>query len=105
MRWLRRSHLFAFFLELWSLFFPTSQAFSTPTCNDIYGSPTQADCTAALASLPRDTAVHYFVEQQIRTAPPVANWIPFVDHGERDPQLIVQLPKWWSRGESDFFHQ
>lgn len=98
MRWLRRSYLFAFFLELWSLFFPTSQAFSTPTCNDINGSPTQADCTVALASLPRDTAVHYFVEQQMRTAPPVANWIPFVDHGERDPQLIVQLPKWWSRG-------
>ena len=102
MHWLRPSYVFAFVIELMSLFFPTSQAASMPTCSKIYGNPARGDCTAALDLLPRDTTIRYFVEQQMRTAKPVADWILFVDP-RRTKRPIAQLPKLWSSGEFDSF--
>lgn len=101
---LPRPSLLALAVELLSLFFPTSQALSSPTCNNIYGNPFWPDCTAALDKLPRDTTVRFFVEQQMRTAPPAANWIELVDGRGPYSQPIAQLPKWWSRGESNILH-
>lgn len=72
-----------------------------PKCNGgLYGSPTYADCHHALSSIPQDTAIHFFVEQQLRTAPPQADWEYFPDLRPLRYQLPhAQTPKWWSRGE------
>lgn len=72
-------------------------------CNgNIYGSPVSPQCFSNLGRLHiQDTAVHYFVEQQMRSAPPEAVWNGFTDPrppGEK--QTIVQLPKWISSGQS-----
>ena len=104
MHWLPRPSLLALAIELLSLFLPTSQALSSPTCNNIYGNPFWADCTAALDRMPHDSTGRFFVEQQMRTAPPAADWIAFVDGQGRYPQSVAQLPKWWSRGEFNILH-
>ena len=73
-----------------------------PHCNsDIYGKPLSVHCIHTLARFPvHDTAVHYFVEQQMRTAPPAAVWDAFKDpRSPGEKQTIVQLPKWISSGE------
>lgn len=71
-------------------------------CNaGVYGNPVSTQCIGILARFPiHDTAFHYFVEQQLRTAPPEAVWNGFKD--PRPPgqaQAIVQLPKWVSFGQ------
>ena len=71
-------------------------------CNaGVYGNPISAQCIGVLARYPiHDTALHYFVEQQLRTAAPEAVWNIFKD--PRPPsqaQAIVQLPKWVSSGQ------
>ena len=76
-----------------------------PYCNsDIYGKPVSTECFNALSRFPMgDTAVRFFVEQQMRTAPPAATWDSFKDL--RPPghsQTIVQLPKWVSSGQLSF---
>ena len=74
----------------------------TPYCNgDIYGKPVSIQCISILARFPvHDTAVRYFVEQQMRTAPPAANWDAFTDpRPPNQKQAIVQLPKWISQGQ------
>ena len=73
MHWLRKSTLLALMMEMLSLFMPASQVVSVPTCTSMYGNPARADCAAALNRLPRDSTFHYFVEQQMRTAPPAAS--------------------------------
>ena len=73
-------------------------------CNrNVYGSPISIDCIGSLANFPiNDYAIRWFVEQQLRTAPPQAVWDSFQDPrrpGER--QTIVQLPRRISFGQSD----
>jgi len=72
-----------------------------PKCDSgLYGSPTYADCHDAFSSIPQDTAVRFFVEQQLRTAPPQADWTYFPDPRPLEyQQTLAQTPKWWSRGE------
>lgn len=71
---------------------------------DVYGKPISIECFSVLARFPiHDTAVRFFVEQQMRTAPPAATWDSFKD--SRPPyhrQTIVQLPKWVSYGQLSF---
>lgn len=74
----------------------------TPHCNGgLYGTPVSVQCINAHVRFPiHDTAVHYFVEQQMRTAPPAASWNAFKDpRPPNEQQTIVQLPKWVSSGE------
>lgn len=47
-------------------------------------------------NLPRDTAVRYFVEQQLRRQPG-GNWLGFADPRlPAQQQTVVEVPKWWS---------
>lgn len=53
----------------------------------------------ALSAVPTDEVVQFFVEQQLRTGLPEANWVTFVD--PRSPgtrREVVQLPKLWNYG-------
>lgn len=75
-------------------------------CNgDVYGNPVSTQCIGALARLPiHDTAVHYFVEQQLRTAPPQAVWNEFNDpRPPSEKQTVVQLPRRISYGQPDLY--
>ena len=87
------------------LLVPTLHAADYGTfCNrDVYGSPISVDCVGSLANFPiNDYANRWFVEQQLRTAPPQAVWNSFQDPrapGER--QTIVQLPRRVSSGQLD----
>lgn len=58
------------------------------------------DCARALAALPHaDGYYRYYVEPQVETAPPEADWQGWTD--ERPEQLqrkVVQVPKFWSYG-------
>lgn len=98
MYWLRKLLSLPLGIELLLLSLPATDAGSWPTCSHIYGHPAPADCASALAKIPRDATSRFFVEQQMRTELPVANWIPFVDTRRSRPQPVSQLPKWWSRG-------
>ena len=65
-----------------------------------FGYTDSADCSAALLNLPENTEDQFFVEQQLRTALPTADWRPFVD--SRPPafhQVVVQTPKLWSHSQ------
>ena len=76
-----------------------------PYCNrDVYGKPVSTQCFNVLSRFPiQDTAVHFFVEQQMRSAPPEATWDSFRDSRPwHDRQAIVQLPKWVSYGQPSF---
>ena len=78
-----------------------------PYCDsDVYGKPDLAECVSVISRFPlQDTAVRYFVEQQMRTAPPVAAWSLFRDlRSPEDRQMIVQLPKWVSYGQLSFLY-
>lgn len=71
-------------------------------CNaGVYGSPISTQCIGIFARFPiQDTAVQYFVEQQLRTAPPQAVWNAFRDpRPPGEAQAIVQLPKRVSFGK------
>ena len=87
------------------LLVPTLHAADYGTfCNEnVYGNPISIDCIGSLANFPiNDNAIRWFVEQQLRTAPPQAVWGSFQDPrspGER--QTIVQLPRRVSSGQSD----
>ena len=73
-------------------------------CNrNVYGNPISTDCIGSLAQFPiSDTAIRWFVEQQLRTAPPQAVWNSFQDgRGPAERQTIVQLPRRVSWGQSD----
>ena len=67
-----------------------------------YNNPDTADCSAALLYLPMDTTPQWFIEQQIRTALPDADWRPFasVPHPV-SPVPLVQMPKLWSHSQSN----
>ena len=55
----------------------------------------------ALSSVPRDSVIRFFVEQQLRTGLPEANWALFTDPrptGSR--KEIMQVPKLWNQGRS-----
>ena len=78
-----------------------------PYCDsDVYGKPLLAECVHVLARFPlHDTAVRFFVEQQMRTAPPAAIWSSFRDwRSPVDRQTIIQLPKWVSYGQLSFLY-
>ena len=77
-----------------------------PYCNsDVFGKPVSTECFNVLARFPiHDTAVRFFVEQQMRTTPPAATWNSFRDYRPTDQrQTIVQLPKWVSYGQLSFY--
>lgn len=67
----------------------------------VYGDPVSSQCIGILARFPiQDTATRYFVEQQLRTAPPQAVWNGFEDpRPSSGAQAIIQLPKWVSYGQ------
>ena len=71
-------------------------------CNaGVYGNPISIQCIGVLATFPiHDTDVRYFVEQQLRTAPPQAVWNAFKDpRPPSEAQAIVPLPKRVSFGQ------
>lgn len=73
-------------------------------CNGgAYGRPVSVHCINALTKFPiHDTTIHYFVEQQLRTAPPEAVWNECKDpRPASEAQSIIQLPKWISYGQKD----
>lgn len=68
---------------------------------ETFGAPRYTDCTGTLSAVPTDAVTQFFVEQQLRTGLPGANWYSFVDPrpvGLR--KEVVQIPKWWSQGKS-----
>ncbi len=71
----------------------------------IYGVPAQQDCQEVLSTLPAaDLFYRYFVEQQLSTGLPQADWTHWSDRrplGLR--QKIIQVPKFWSYGEDSAF--
>ena len=74
---------------------PPTTAFGVCS-RQIFGTPQQSSCEAALVGLPRNTMLQYFVEQQLRRQPGT-NWVAFAD--PRPPsqkQKVVEVPKWWS---------
>ena len=87
------------------LLVPTLHAADYVTfCNrDVYGSPISIDCIGSVSNFPiNDYAIRWFVEQQLRTAPPRAVWNAFQDpRGPEERQTIVQLPRRLSSGQSD----
>ena len=70
---------------------------------NVYGNPISTDCIGSLSNFPiNDNAIRFFVEQQLRTAPPQAVWNAFLDtRGPEQRQTIVQLPRRVSFGQSD----
>lgn len=45
----------------------------------------------------KPTPSNFFLEQQLRTSGPSADWLPFVHPRPAfAKELVVQLPKWWS---------
>ena len=70
---------------------------------ETFGVPNYGDCTRALSVLPLDHDVRFFVEQQLRTGLPAANWDSFVDPRPSGLQNeAVQVPKLWNEGESNW---
>ena len=73
-------------------------------CNrNVYGDPVSTDCIGSLAQFPiSDNTIRWFVEQQLRTAPPQSVWSSFQDaRGPAERQTLVQLPRRISWGQSD----
>ena len=64
-------------------------------CNKkVYGAPTRHDCLLALAALPAtDRHPRYFIEQQLATGPPEADWQNWMGQATG---VAVQVPKFWS---------
>lgn len=68
---------------------------------DIFGFPKYSDCMLALRAVPTDNVIQYFVEQQLRTGLPEANWATFVDpRPSGSKREVVQVPKLWNRRRS-----
>ena len=68
---------------------------------EVFGIPEYRDCMDALSSVPRDNVIQFFVEQQLRTGLPVANWAPFTDPRPTESRKeIMQVPKLWNQGRS-----
>ena len=67
----------------------------------VYNSPVIQDCTHALAALPQaDEYYRYYVEPQLETAPPEADWRGWVDERPfRFQRKVIQVPKFWSYGK------
>ena len=66
----------------------------------VYGVPSQEDCTRALLTLPiDDESLRYFIEQQLATFPPQADWPGWTDSRPKEEQTeAVQVPKFWGSG-------
>ena len=66
-----------------------------------YGTPFLGDCLQALVGTGfSDQTPRYFVEPQLFTSPPDADWAAF--HDPRSPVFrtqSVQLPKFWTYGK------
>ena len=66
-----------------------------------FGVPNYRDCTVALSVLPTTEIIQFFVEQQLRTGLPEANWAKFVDPRPFGSQReVVQVPKLWNHSRS-----
>lgn len=89
-------------LHIWLLLIKIYSIQAAEYCSHgSYGRPAPADCVRLISRLPNDKIIRFFVEQDLRTAPPQANWIGFADPRQSGyKQKIMQLPKWWSEGES-----
>ena len=68
----------------------------------IFGVPALADCYQALDSLPTtDHFLRYFIEDQLATAPPQADWPAWSDSRPiRERQKSIQVPKFWASGKA-----
>lgn len=67
----------------------------------VYNSPVMQDCAHALAALPQaDEYFRYYVEPQLETAPPEADWQGWIDERPVGFQRkVIQVPKFWSYGK------
>ena len=66
-----------------------------------YGQPRRSDCGGALSKIPESRTINFFVEQQLRTAPPRADWARFEDpRAPRHRYPVKQLPILWSQGRA-----
>ncbi len=70
-------------------------------CNgSIYGNPHMTDCTKALSRFPKDHALRYFVDQEMRSSTNLLNWQkiddprPIYEHVS-----MVQIPQRISEGK------
>ncbi|KAI4091942.1 MAG: hypothetical protein LQ344_003760 [Seirophora lacunosa] len=74
---------------------------ASPFCNGaIYGSPYMYSCLQALGQFPTASDPRYFVEMQVRSAPPTYVWSAFQDpRGIEFQNTVVQLPRMVSRGD------
>ncbi|KAL9010335.1 MAG: hypothetical protein Q9173_004719 [Seirophora scorigena] len=75
---------------------------ASPFCNGAtYGSPHMYSCLQALGQLPTAPDPRYFVEMQVRSAPPTYVWPAFQDpRGPQFQNTVVQLPRLVSRVSS-----
>lgn len=73
---------------------------ANPACDSLrYGSPSPGECIRALRKFPEDRIAHFFVEQQMRSSPPLSNWAAFQDPRPKgQKENIEQLPKWIAYG-------
>lgn len=77
---------------------------ASPFCNGAtYGSPYMYSCLQALGQFPTASDPRYFVEMQVRSAPPTYVWPAFQDpRGIEFQNTVVQLPRMVSRGPFGF---
>ncbi|KAL8961152.1 MAG: hypothetical protein Q9193_002254 [Seirophora villosa] len=77
---------------------------ASPFCNGaVYGSPYMYSCLQALGQFPTASDPRYFVEMQVRSAPPTYVWPAFRDpRGIEFQNTVVQLPRMVSRGSFGF---
>ena len=100
---LTMAEVFSFILLLSHLTMSEALVFCS---RENFGVPQYRSCMDALSSLRTEEIPRFFVEQQLRTTMPDGDWPPFVDHGPgRTQKDIVQIPKWWTRGERAYLNR
>ncbi|KAL2046437.1 hypothetical protein N7G274_001884 [Stereocaulon virgatum] len=67
---------------------------------EIFGVPALADCYRAVDNLPKtDKFLRYFIEEQLATGPPQADWPGWRDlRPTTEQRKSIQVPKFWAFG-------
>ena len=104
MPWLPASSLSAKWLliQIPVLFSWAVECHSSYFCSKAaYNSPIIPDCAHALAALPQaDEYYRFYVEPQVETAPPKADWQGWIDERPLQYQRkVIQVPKFWNYGK------
>ena len=95
------NYLHIVFLALMLAHVYTVEATFVYCSREIFGFPNYEDCTVALSVVPTDEIIQFFVEQQLRTGLPEANWAKFVDPRPFGSQReVMQVPKLWNHSKS-----